>query len=210
MTLYRCSAHGDSPSGRPWSFSFGVLSSASVATVEAAWSSELSAAWTDGTHGLETLFPTGVTVTLARTDQLAVVHIGAVDKLRVTGVADDVLTLAGTSTAAGLPEQNAVLVSLRTLTPGREGRGRIRLPAPDETIVTAGELGLTQATRVSTAIEALRASMGAAGHSIVLITGKLTTLGTPVGATRVVTSVETDRIIRTVRMRNKSRTAIYA
>ena len=138
------------------------------------------------------------------------VHIGAVDKLRVTGVADDVLTLAGTSTAAGLPEQNAVLVSLRTLTPGREGRGRIRLPAPDETIVTAGELGLTQATRVSTAIEALRASMGAAGHSIVLITGKLTTLGTPVGATRVVTSVETDRIIRTVRMRNKSRTAIYA
>src|SRR5438128_7822239 len=126
MTLYRCSAHGDSPSGRPWSFSFGVLSSASVATVEAAWSSELSAAWTDGTHGLETLFPTGVTVTLARTDQLAVVHIGAVDKLRVTGVADDVLTLAGTSPRPGRPGRTRCSVRRAPSRPGDPGAGPTR------------------------------------------------------------------------------------
>jgi len=209
MTLFRCSMHGDQPSGRPWSLTLGVVSSASVSTVEADWATQATAAWTDGTHGLQTLFPTATTVTLLRTEQLHVVTIGPIDKLRVQLIAEDTVALAGTSAQPSLPEQNTVLVPLRTSTPGREGRGRVHLPAPDETIVTAGELGSTQATRVSTAMEALRAGMAAAGHVPSLITAVKTTTGTTVGTTKPIVLVETDRIIRTMRIRNKSRAAVY-
>jgi hypothetical protein len=209
MTLFRCSMHGDQPSGRPWSLTLGVVSSATVSTVEGDWATQVTSAWTDGTHGLEALFPAGTTVTLLRTEQLHVVTIGTVDKLRVNGIAEDPVALAGTAVGAALPEQNTILVPLRTSTPGREGRGRVHLPAPDETIVTAGELGSTQATRVSTAIEALRAGMAAAGHVPSLITAVKTTTGTAVGTTKPIVLVETDRVIRTMRIRNKSRAAVY-
>jgi hypothetical protein len=209
MTLFRCSAHGVQPSGRPWSISIGHSSSASVSAVESDWAAQVSSAWTNGTHGIETLFPTATVLDVTRTDALHLVTISGVDKLRVNGVAQDTLTLAGTSANPSLPEQNAVLVSERTVFPGREGRGRVHLPAPDVTLVTAGELGTTPTTRVSTAMEALRAGMAAAGHQPVIITYKKTLIGTPVGNTRDITFVETDRIIRTVRARNKSRTAVY-
>lgn len=201
--------HGVQPSGRPWSLHLGIVSSASVSSVEGTWAAQVTAAWTDATHGLQTLFPTATTIGLTKTEQLVVVTVSGVDKLRVTSIAQDTLTLAGTSAQPSLPEQNAILVPLRTSTPGREGRGRVHLPAPDETLVTAGELGNTPATRVSTAMEALRAAMASAGDVPSLITAKKTLIGTPVGTTKPITLVETDRVIRTVRARNKSRAAVY-
>jgi len=186
-----------------------MSSSASVSGVEADWATQVTSFWTNGTHGVETIFPTATTLTQTRTDQLHIVTIGGVDKLRVNGIAEDTVTLAGTSAQPSLPEQNAILVSLRSATPGREGRGRIHLPAPDETLVTAGELGTTPTTRVSTAVEALRAGMAAAGHLPVILTYVKPLTGTAVGSTRPIVLVETDRIIRTLRARNKSRVAIY-
>jgi hypothetical protein len=209
MTLFSCSMHGVQPSGRPWSLRIGVVSASSVTTVEGVWATSVTSAWTDATHGLQTLFPAGTTIGLTKTEQLHVVTIGTVDKLRVNGIAQDPLALVGTSANASLPEQNAILVPLRTATPGREGRGRVHLPAPDETLVTAGELGSTPATRVSTAMEALRAAMAGAGHVPSLITYVKPLTGTPVGTTKGIVLVETDRVIRTVRIRNKSRAAVY-
>lgn len=210
MTLFRCSASGTAPSGRAWSFSIGVSSSASLSTVEADWATNMGDAWTDGTHGLQTLFPTDTVLTLFRTYQLAVFTISGVDHLRVVAVAQDPTTKAGTSTNASLPDQNAVLVSLRSTTPGREGRGRLHLPAPDETLVTAGELSSVAATRVSTAIEAMRAAMVASGPIPVVITENKTLIGTPVGTTHPIVLVETDRVVRTQRVRVKGRRAVYA
>jgi hypothetical protein len=201
--------HGEQPSGRPWSLTLGVVSSASVSTVEGDWATQVNAFWTNGSHGLETLFPATTTITRLRTEQLHVITIAGVDFLRVNGIAEDTVALVGTSSQPALPEQNTILVPLRTATPGREGRGRVHLPAPDETIVTAGELGSTQATRVSTSMEALRAGMAAAGHVPSLITAVKTTSGTTVGSSRPIVLVETDRVIRTMRIRNKSRPAVY-
>lgn len=209
MTLFRCSAHGVSPSGRAWSFGMHVSSSASVSTVEADWSTQINSAWTDGTHGVETIFPTATVLNLTRTDQLVLVTIAGVDHLRVAGIAQDVQTLPGTSANASLPDQNVILVSLRTATPGKEGRGRIHLPAPDETLVTTSELGSTPATRVTTAFEFLRAGMAAAGHLPSVVTEVKTKIGTPVGNFRPITLVETDRVIRTLRGRVSSRPAVY-
>lgn len=209
MTLFNCIASGLQPSGRPWSISINMNSAASAAVVESDWGAQVISAWTNGSHGIETLFPTATTLTLTRTDRLKLVTVGTVNKLRVDLVAQDIQTLAGTSANASLPDQNCILVSLRSATPGKEGRGRIHLPAPDETLVTTGELGSTPTTRVSTAIEALRAGMASAGHQPIVLTYVLTKVGTPVGDFRAITSVETDQVIRSMRGRVKSRPAAY-
>lgn len=209
MTLYRCKAAGVFPSGFPWSFTINFSSSATVATVETDWLAQMSSAWTNGTHGIETLFPVATVLETVSTAQLAIVTVGTVQKLREVATREDNPALPGTSANAALPDQNAILVSMRTDLPGKENRGRIHLPAPDVTLVTAGELGTTPTTRVSTAIAALLTGMGGAGHQAVVLTAVLTKIGTPVGNTRSINFAETDRIIRTVRARNKSRKAVY-
>src|SRR6266550_2714952 len=70
MTLYRCVAFGTFLSGRSWSFRQNFSSSAVLATVQADWAAQVAAAWTDGTHGLQTLYPTTTVLTKARTYQL--------------------------------------------------------------------------------------------------------------------------------------------
>lgn len=209
MTLYRCQAHGVSPSTKPWSFTMNFSSSASLATVENDWLTQVSSFWTNGTHGVETLFPVATVLETTSTAQLSIVTVGAVQKLREVGKRTDNPALPGTSVNASMPDQNVILVSLRTDLPGKENRGRIHLPAPDVTLVTAGELGSTPATRVTTATTALLSGMGGAGHQAVVLTAVLTKIGTPVGNTRSINFAETDRIVRTLRGRNKSTVAVY-
>lgn len=209
MTLYLCKLKGTQPSGRAWSTGLHFSSSASVATVEADWLAQSISLWTNGTHGLETLFPTTTLLETTETSQLSIVTVGAVQKLRAVAVRSDNPALPGTSANASLPDQNTILVSLRTDLPGKENRGRMHLPAPDETLVTAGELGTTPTTRVSTAIAALLSGMGGAGHQAVVVTAVQSKIGTPVGNTRSINFAETDRVIRSQRGRTKSRVAVY-
>lgn len=209
MTLYRCQMHGLQPSGRPWSVTMNFSSSAALATVETDWLAQASSFWTNGTHGVETLFPVATTLETTTTAQLSIVTVAGIQKLREVGKRSDNPALPGTSANASMPDQNAILVSLRTDLPGKENRGRIHLPAPDVTLVTAGELGSTPATRVTTATAALLSGMGGAGHQAVILTAVLTKAGTPVGNTRSVNFAETDRVVRTVRGRTKSRAAVY-
>jgi len=209
VTLYRCTIHGAQASGRAWSFRLHYTSGAPLATVQADFLAQGNSWWTDGAHGVETLFPVTTTLDLVKSESLTVVTVGAVDKIRSTGIAFNTAGLVGTAVNPALPDQNAILVSLRTPVPGREGRGRFHLPAPDESIVTAGELGSTQATRVSTACTALRTAMAGLGHTEVILTYVKTKTGTPVGAFTVVTKEETDRVIRTLRGRVRTRPAVY-
>lgn len=209
MALFRCLAQGVSPSGRSWSFRMNFSSSSPVATVEADWLAQITSLWTNGSHGIETLFPTATVLETTRTASLVVVTIAGVDKLRETAVSLDSPALAGTSANASLPDQNAIVVSLRTAVPGREGTGRVRLPAPDETLVTTSELQSTPSTRVSTAFNALLSGMGGAGHQAVILTAVKTKAGTAVGSFRNVNNAETDRVIRNLRIRTKSRKAVY-
>jgi len=212
MTLYRCQMIGVNPSTREWSCHLDVSSGASLATVAADWLTQVTSFWTNGTHGVETLFPTTTILETTRTAQLAVVPVTVggttVNRIREQAVHVDNPALAGTSTNPSLPDQNVVLVTLQTTAHGRGSTGRMHLPAPDQTIVTAGEIGATEATRVSTAVNALLVGMASAGHQPVKVTGVLTHTGVPVGATVNVTNGETDRIVRTLRQRVKRRRAI--
>lgn len=209
MTLFRCTASGVQVGGLPWSMRLHFSSSASVGQVEIDWNAQASSFWNDATHGVQTLFPTGTTMQVFKTEQLQVFTVGAVQKLRSVAFGQDLPALAGTSANDPLPAQDTVLVSLLTGLPGRENRGRFHLPAPDETLVTLGELDATSATRVKTSSLALHAAMAAAGHTQVIVTYKLTKIGTPVGASRPVTGAEVDRIIRSQRARTKGVRGVY-
>jgi hypothetical protein len=208
MTIYRCVASGIYLSGRAWSFRQWFSSSAILATVQSDWAAQSAAAWTDGAHGLQTLYPTTTVFNRARTYQMAFT-LGPPVKLIAVALGDSPFTHAGTSANDGLPDQDAVVVSLRTAGVGVNNRGRTYLPAIDETIVTGDIIGNTQATRVSTAMTALRAGMAAAGHVQVILNTLPTVHDPVVGTTKPVTSCETDRVVRSQRRRVRKEAAQY-
>jgi hypothetical protein len=208
MTLYACHALGIYDSGRKWSFRHYFSSAAALATIEFDWVTAMVSAWTDGTHGIETLYPTTTVFDATKTYQLAIVA-GTPGKIISVDEAEDGFTHAGTSANDGLPDQDAILVSLRAAGTGQNHRGRTYLPAPDETIVVGGVLGSTPATRVTTAFNALRAAMAASGHTQVLLNTKSTLRDPAIGTTKPVVSCKTDRVIRTQRRRVEKLAAQY-
>jgi hypothetical protein len=208
MALYRCVAYGIYTSGRAWSFRQHFSSTATLATVQSDWAAQTAAAWTDGTHGLQTLYPTTTVFDKARTYLLAFT-LGPPVKLIATSAAENAFSHAGTSSADGLPDQDAVVVSLRTAGVGVNNRGRTFLPAVTEDIVIGDIIGSTQATRVTTAMTALRAGMAAAGHTQVILNDQATLHDPTPGTTKPVTSCETDRVMRTQRRRVRKLAAQY-
>ena len=208
MTTYRCVAHGHYASGRVWTFRQFFTSSALLATVQSDWNAQLSDAWTNATHGLETLYPTTTVLDRSQTYQMAFT-LGPPVKLISTFSDENALSLPGTSANDGLPDQDATVVSLRTSGVGVNNRGRTYLPALDETIVVGDLIGSVQATRVTTAMTALRTGMAAAGHVHVILNDKATVHDPVVATTKPVTLCETDRVMRTQRRRTRKNAAVY-
>lgn len=212
MTLYRCTMGGALPSGRRWSTRAYFSSPASLATVAADWQAHIGGAWTSGASALQGLFPVGTTLEEALAAQIAVVPFTgppAVSKLREVATASVTISDPGTSTNPALPDQNSILVSLRTGLPGRENRGRLHLPAPDQTLVVNNVLTSVAAGHVTTAIDGIRTNMAGNGHTMVIATAVQSKAGTPVGNTRTVTHVQTDRVIRATRIRQKREAALF-
>lgn len=213
MTLYRCVAYGVYASGQKWSFRQNFSSSAALATVENDWKTAISSLWLDGTHGIETVFPTTTVLNKTRTYQLAIVSrviLGVTTNVFVAvNAREDTASLPGTSANDGLPDQDSLLVSLRADGVGPNHRGRTFLPAPDETIVVGDVMDSTPATRVSTAMTALRAAMAAAGHTQELWNEKATVRDPVVGTLKPVNLCEVDRVIRTQRRRVEKKAGIY-
>lgn len=206
MTIYRCKASGVFAGGSTWSFRQHFDSSAVIATIQADWFSQINSFWTNGTHGVETLYPTGTILDLTSTSALAGVPFREGAHQSATAA------LAGTSADDGLPEQNVILVSLRGADVGKKNRGRIHLPAPVETAAVGSELTNILGTRVSTAIGALYDGMRLAGHTPVVYNTKVSKVPTvdPVAqTTKVIVTEEVDRILRTQRRRTRAKRAVY-
>jgi hypothetical protein len=208
MALYRCVAYGIYASGRPWSFRQNFSSSAVLATVQSDWNAQIATTWTSGTFGVDTLYPTTTVLNRTRTYSLFLT-LGPPIKVKASASAENTASLAGTSGADGLPDQDAIVLSLRTAGVGVNNRGRTFLPACDEAIVVGDVLGSTPATRVTTAFTALRAGMAAAGHVQVIFNDKPTVLDPVTATTKPITKCETDRVVRTQRRRIRKETAIY-
>ena len=213
MTLFRCTVQGIQPSGRRWSFRAHFNSALAVNAVQGDWNSAINGAWTGGASALQALFPTGTIVELTKTEELAVVAVTSPrftgDKLFAAVQSTNTVSLPGTGVGDSSPDQNSILVSLRTPETGRTNRGRLHLPAPLDSIVTAGEIDATSAGHVTTAITGILTNMASGGNSWVLPTYKIGHTGLPVGRTINVSSVLTDRVVRTQRKRVKRRLAVY-
>lgn len=213
MALFRCTASGVLPSGGSWSFRVHYNSGSSTAAVLTDFNAQMLIMWSTGANPYKIFVPAGTTLAETKAERLQVVtHTGTppVDKLIAVEVATASPAIAGTNANGALPDQNCVLVSLRSGLPGKSNRGRAHLPAPSVNLVTAGKLAPTDAAKVSVRMSGLITGMVAAGHNPVVATYELTKTGRPVGSTAPIIMAETDEVIRTLRVRNKGTAAIYA
>lgn len=133
MALYRHRFEGATTGGDPFSFGWWSDSSASLSAAQSAvvtWLSDLYAG-SAGTNGYATLTAAGTAVS-----RVSTAEVDPATGQQLT-LADDIVTVGGTSVATNLPPEIAIVVSLRTLTANRSGRGRFYLPQPTVDASTA-------------------------------------------------------------------------
>lgn len=188
------------------------VSGSSTTAIEASWLTAMTAAWSTIANPLKAIYPAGTVLETTKTESLAIVHLvgpPALDKLVATAISSDNPAIAGTSANPAMNDQDAILVSFRGTGVGRMARGRIHLPAPDRTLVTASEIDATTAGNITTAFDGVLTSMSAAGHSPVVTNYRVSKTGIPVGTTQPINFAETDRVLRSARVRSKRRKAVY-
>jgi len=127
VAIFRLKTFGHQQAGTAWSFTMHTTgATGESATIAPILADAVTLLWqgppTPGSS-LQQLYNTGAGVDGVRVDELDSAG-------KNVATAQTNLTLAGTSSEESLPPQIAMVVSERTATPTRGGRGRIFLPAP--------------------------------------------------------------------------------
>jgi hypothetical protein len=202
MTDYKLEAGGVYGTGRVWTFGAHVSSSNDLATTLVDWSAQLVSFWTNGSHGVETVYATSTILTSASAISLSgTFH----EDQRVDGT----LSNAGTSTADEGANQLAILASLRNASSGPKNRGRLYLPSPAEDAVDEGVLGSTERTRVSTAIDALFDGMRTDGYTFFVFNRNASPRDPVAFTKKTITTQKIDAVLRTQRRRVRKELPIY-
>ena len=190
MAIYRHLLSGTTP-GEIWSFSMHTDSALDVDAAHAAWTTAVSGFWDDGTPSMAQYFPEEVIGTETSTALLSGAT-GLQVSRRVTGV-----TLPGLNTAAMLPFQVSVCVSLRTDLATRAGRGRFYLPPLSTAQVLDGRLLAADQSNIADNAQAFLQALLSAGLEPV-IWGR-----TSLNATTI-TSVDVGDVFDTQRRRRNA------
>lgn len=172
MPDYYAQVIGEYGSTLGWSFGQHITSASAEATLAAAWHDAWGTAWTSGSFGLRTLYPTStaiVNVTVATLN--ATMH--EVSKTRLA------LATAGISSTDSLPLQEAVVVSWRGQAIQRYGRGRWFLPALCEDEVNGDVVIDSAATRIKTAVQSVYTAITTDGSTFFVTNKKALKDGTP-------------------------------
>lgn len=202
MTDYKLEISGLFGTGRDWSTGVKASSTNDLATTLIDWALQVNSFWTNGSHGVQTLYATTTVLTEIRAIQLdGTGHA-------VQEVASPV-ALAGTASGQEGANQLAILVSLRNLFAGERNRGRMYLPSPAEDAVDEGVLGSTEGTRVSTAIDALFSGMRTAGYTFFVWNTGVSPRDPVLFTKKTLTIEKVDRVLRTQRRRVRKELAIY-
>lgn len=199
MTAYLARIHGHYPSGRTWGTSLHVESSDTAAVLLTAWQAAVSDWWTNGTHGVNTFYNTGVIL-----DSVDVVTLDESTGHQIARTSPVVLTLAGASSDTQLPDRNSVHISLRGASIGPGTLGGMRLPAPVEGTVTNGEYTSALTSRMGTAARALLSAVAGDG-SVVFIWNREPSIHKPTAFTKTtMTTAECSSKVATVSKRVKT------
>lgn len=183
MALYRHRLEGTFP-GEVWSFGIYTDSNLSVAASQSAWMTGITNFWAEATA----LFSADVAATRAVT-----VELDPATGKQLTG-AENTRADVGTSVAETLPFQCAPVVSLRTATLSRAGRGRFYAPSLAVDQVAGGRLLTAARDSLADAGLALVQGLTAAGGNVVIYHRSL-------GTTTPVTSLDVGDVIDTQRRR---------
>lgn len=183
MALYRHRVEGTFP-GEVWTFGLHTDSSLSLSAMQSQFITGITNFWATATA----LFCTDVAAIRAVT-----VELDPATGKQLTG-AEDTLALAGTSTATCLPFQCAPVVSLRTATLSRAGRGRFFVPSLAVDQVDAGRMLTSARNTLADAAQDLVQGLTSAGGTLVIYHRAL-------GTTSVVTSLDVGDVIDTQRRR---------
>ena len=183
MALFRHRLEGTFP-GEVWSFGLYTDSNLSLSAMHSQWMTGITNFWSTATA----LFCTDVETTRATT-----VEIDPATGTQLTG-AESTRTDAGTSEATCLPFQCAPVVTLRTATLSRAGRGRFYAPSLAVDQVAAGRMTTAARDTLADAAEDLVQGLTSAGGNLVIYHRGS-------GSTTIVTSLDVGDVIDTQRRR---------
>lgn len=157
MALYRHRVLGTFL-GESWTFGIHSSGNASLAAAQTAWAAGIGAFFT----ATSAIFSTDVEAVEATT-----VELDPVSGTQLTGTTDP-RSDAGTSTAESLPYQCAPVVSLRTATLSRAGRGRFYAPSLAVDQMAGGRMITAAQTALADGAEDMLNSLIGAGQQIVI------------------------------------------
>ena len=154
MPLYQLRYSGNTSIGTNWMFTWWANSNQSTSDIADAGETWITDYWS----AVEAIISTTVdvnNVTAVQIDEATGTQIAREDRN---------VNLPGTSTLMPLPPDVALVVSLRTLTPTRSGRGRFFLPQFDtSTLNTEGRVSEAVVTQILDALDSAWSTFGASG-----------------------------------------------
>lgn len=159
MADYNCQMQGTFFDESQWSTGLHITSNQTPAALATTWSNAVSNMWSNATYGLHQFYPVD---TILRTTTVATLD----GTMHETSKILTDTPVAGTASGDTLPLQNATLISLRTNFIGRTQRGRMFLPAMEETFVNNDVLTPAAAALVKQAVQSLFAAINADGSTV--------------------------------------------
>lgn len=183
MALYRHVASGTVP-GEQWSFTMHSEGTLSTGDANTEFADALTAAWAAG--GMIDVTTADVDLTLASTASIDPATDGQMTRV------ESALALTGDQAGEMLPFQVALVVSLRTASATRHGRGRFYLPPLSADTLDGGLVSAAALAILDVAWTAFFDSMNTSGLTVV-VRNRTGHVSTPVTSARIGNVFDTQR-----------------